>query len=152
MVTKQELHLYIAGLASDGRLTPETVLRDAKRKESPLHSSFEWDDKKAAHQHRLDTARELIRGVRLITTTETINLKSIVFVRDPRRAANDAGYVRACDLSRDAAASRAAVLVEFDRAVSAMQRARDVAGMVGQTALIDKLIETLLAGKAKIAA
>ena len=45
----------------DGILTPDAVVEDAAAKTSPLHSYFEWDNKKAAHAFRLDQARELIR-------------------------------------------------------------------------------------------
>lgn len=51
-----------------GELTPEDVLQDAKSKKSPLHSFFEWDDGEAAHQHRLQQARGLIRSVVAIYT------------------------------------------------------------------------------------
>lgn len=46
-----------------GELTPEDILEDAKHDNSPLHSFFEWDDSAAAHQHRLQQARGLIRSV-----------------------------------------------------------------------------------------
>lgn len=45
----------------DGILTPDAVVVDAQAKTSPLHPHFEWDNKAAAHQYRLDQARELIR-------------------------------------------------------------------------------------------
>lgn len=44
-------------------LTPDVVVQDARRRQSPLHGAFEWDDAAAAHQHRLETARSLIRSV-----------------------------------------------------------------------------------------
>lgn len=44
-----------------GTLRPVDVVSAAKSKSSPLHSYFEWDDGKAAHQHRLEQARLLIR-------------------------------------------------------------------------------------------
>jgi hypothetical protein len=47
----------------DGHLTPEAVLEDARSPRSPLHQFFEWDDSKAAEQHRLATARTLTRAV-----------------------------------------------------------------------------------------
>lgn len=46
-----------------GEITPEDVLEDAKNPNSPLHSFFEWSDSAAAHQHRLQQARGLIRSV-----------------------------------------------------------------------------------------
>lgn len=48
---------------SKGELTPEDVVKAARNKNSPLHSFFEWDDSKAAEQHRLQQARGLIRSV-----------------------------------------------------------------------------------------
>lgn len=47
----------------DGELTAESVLAEAKRKRSPIHDFFEWDDSEAALQYRLEQARRLIRRV-----------------------------------------------------------------------------------------
>lgn len=46
-----------------GELRPHDVLDDARKKSSPLHKNFEWDDTKAAEQHRLFQARYLIGSV-----------------------------------------------------------------------------------------
>lgn len=53
-----------------GEITPEDILEDAKHDNSPLHSFFEWNDSAAAHQHRLQQARGLIRSVVAIYTRE----------------------------------------------------------------------------------
>ena len=45
---------------NDGQLTPEAVVEDARRKNSPLHDHFCWDDKQAAAEHRLQQARHLL--------------------------------------------------------------------------------------------
>lgn len=52
--------------AKKGTLTPDLVLGDAKNIRSPLHEYFEWDDSKAAHQHRVEQARYLIRSVTVV--------------------------------------------------------------------------------------
>ncbi|MFQ3666657.1 MAG: hypothetical protein SNJ79_11630 [Sphingomonadaceae bacterium] len=50
-----------------GALNPEAVVVAAADPSSPLHDLFEWDDTAAAHQHRLNQARNLIRvAVRVI--------------------------------------------------------------------------------------
>jgi len=49
----------------DGVLTPEIVVAEASDKKHPLHSTFEWDTKKAAHQWRLQQAAMMIRSVRV---------------------------------------------------------------------------------------
>lgn len=51
--------------AHGGRLMPEKVLSAAQNKKSPLHSHFEWDDKLAAHAHRLEQARAIIRSIKV---------------------------------------------------------------------------------------
>ena len=50
---------------SEGELTPEAVIKAAKPKSSPMHRWFEWDNTKAASQHRLSQARKLIQIVRV---------------------------------------------------------------------------------------
>ncbi len=45
---------------NDGLLLPAHVVAAARPKTSPLHSRFEWNDGKAAQEHRLWQARQLI--------------------------------------------------------------------------------------------
>ena len=47
--------------SDDGTIKPEAVVAYAENPETALHSRFEWDQDKAAHQHRLWQAREIIR-------------------------------------------------------------------------------------------
>ena len=47
--------------ANGGLLRPVDVVREASRPDSPLHNHFTWDDSEAAHQWRLQQARQLIR-------------------------------------------------------------------------------------------
>lgn len=54
----KELHRLAT--AHDGLLMPEHVVAAAKPKSSPLHNRFEWNNTKAAEQHRLWQARQLI--------------------------------------------------------------------------------------------
>lgn len=44
-----------------GVLQPVAVVESARPSTSPLHSRFEWDNTKAAHEYRLAQARMLIR-------------------------------------------------------------------------------------------
>lgn len=47
------------------KLTPDLVIKEATDKKHPLHPAFEWDDKVAAHKHRLEQARKVIGCVML---------------------------------------------------------------------------------------
>lgn len=46
-----------------GALTPGAVVDAARSPRSVLHRHFEWDDQKAAEQHRLMQARDLIASI-----------------------------------------------------------------------------------------
>ena len=48
------------------RLTPADILKDAKRKRSPIHGAFEWDDAQAAVVHRLTQASYMLRSITVI--------------------------------------------------------------------------------------
>lgn len=50
-----------------GALTPDLVVREARKKTSPLHSCFEWDDSIAAEKYRKHEARNLTRSVLVVT-------------------------------------------------------------------------------------
>lgn len=50
-----------------GALHAENVVESARNPAHVLHPHFEWNDTKAAHLHRLATARQIIRIVRVET-------------------------------------------------------------------------------------
>jgi hypothetical protein len=49
-----------------GDVSAEDVLKDAKKKSSPLHDFFEWDDAKASRLYRLEQARMMVRSVEIV--------------------------------------------------------------------------------------
>lgn len=53
-----------------GKITPQLVLDDARKKASPLHDGFEWDDTVAAEQHRLNQARFILRQIVIVSEPE----------------------------------------------------------------------------------
>lgn len=62
-----------------GRLLPETVVEEARSKDSPLHDSFQWDDSAAAHQWRLVQARQIIRAA--VRYIEVPGANEITFIK-----------------------------------------------------------------------
>ena len=46
-------------------LTPIAVVNDAKSKDSPIHSYFDWNDKVAGAKHRIHQARLLMNSIRV---------------------------------------------------------------------------------------
>lgn len=126
---KREVEERLIELANDneGKLTAEMVVEEAKNKASPLHDEFTWDNLKAAHQHRLDQARQLIRAVKVKVRTRTFEIKAPHFVRDPSVGPDEQGYVAISAIKTDEDRARDAVVAEFARAAAALQRARAVA-------------------------
>lgn len=51
---------------ANGEITPRLIVEDARPSGSVLHKYFEWNDTKAAEQHRLSQARQLVRSVRIV--------------------------------------------------------------------------------------
>lgn len=56
---------------NNGKLDPEAVVSFAKNPKTALHNRFEWDNTEAAHQWRLQQARQIIRvSVYVVETTQ----------------------------------------------------------------------------------
>jgi hypothetical protein len=63
-----------------GKLTPEIVLKSAKKKSDALHTCFEWNDSVAANKFRREQARLIIRGVQVIKLHKNEEIKVGAFV------------------------------------------------------------------------
>lgn len=48
---------------AEGKLTANVLVDHAADPDSPLHDRFEWDDTVAAHEYRLEQARNMIRRI-----------------------------------------------------------------------------------------
>jgi hypothetical protein len=46
-----------------GALTPPAIVKESRPEKAVLHHRFTWDDSKAAHQHRLWEARQIVQVV-----------------------------------------------------------------------------------------
>tara|TARA_Y100000114_G_C11674070_1_gene285262 strand:- start:199 stop:759 length:561 start_codon:yes stop_codon:yes gene_type:complete len=63
-----------------GEITPQLVLKEARHKDSVIHQDFEWNDDKAATLYRLDTARRIIRNLRVVSEGEVTDEPVFVHV------------------------------------------------------------------------
>ncbi len=62
-----------------GKLTPERVIEDAKPKDSIFHNYFQWDNKKASDEWRLQQARNLINHIVEVVVIEGVQSKQRSF-------------------------------------------------------------------------
>lgn len=51
----------------NGVCRPDDLVEVATPPDSEMHPLFNWDDAAAAHQHRLDQARRVIRSIRVVS-------------------------------------------------------------------------------------
>lgn len=65
--------------------TPEELLAVARKRSSPLHRLFEWNDHRAAHQHRLVQARIMVNSLQVdIMTPKGKTATVVAFIRSSR--------------------------------------------------------------------
>jgi len=126
-----------------GKITPQQVLDAARDEDSPLHPFFEWDDDEAAEKWRLMQARTLIKSVKVEIQTTTTKIKAVAFVRDPSKDSDDSGYVSVKSVKSDKDAQREILITEFDRARSALKRARKLAMVFDLLDEMDTFIDQL---------
>jgi hypothetical protein len=127
-----------------GRLTPDQVIAAARDKNSPLHSHFTWNMRKAHRERLIEQARELIAMVKVEVTTTYFSAMAPAYVRDPRSGPKEQGYISIARLRNDADAAREAVVTEFARAASALARAKHVAMALGLSDHIEEVRQQIL--------
>lgn len=130
--------------ANDGRLTPAAVVADAKDPSSPLHDCFQWDVDKAAYQHWLEQARDLITSVRITVRTETTKVSAVYYVRDPSSDPSQQGYVSVTKLRSDTDLARDALVNEFSRVADHLRRARALAAALEAADEVDALLQSVV--------
>lgn len=152
---QQSVHDHLIRMHQQhGTLTPELVVEDAKRQDSPLHELFEWDQQKAAQAHWHEVARQLIRNVRVVITNDERVLRAPYFVRDPSLPSHQQGYTTVEKLRSEPDMAREAVAEECSRAAAAFRRAQEVAMAVGVASDVQRLLleTTALGQRVKAAA
>jgi hypothetical protein len=149
MISKEKAS-YIRSLGTrDGHIEPTAVVEAARDPKSPIHHEFEWDVSAAAQEHWLDTARTLIRFVRLEVTIESERIVAPYYVVDPDRPSRSKRYVALTRAARDREIAERVLLDELDRVAAALKRAHDVAAVLGLTAKLEELLDDVLALKSK---
>jgi len=119
-------------------LRASDVVEHARDKTSPLHGEFEWDNKKAGHEYRLQQARTLIRAV--VVTAPGADGKPVVIDRlihvppvqaeQPTPTSREGVYVRLSEIVTNQdkfARALMALVAAVNRAKAAAQEVQDAA-------------------------
>jgi hypothetical protein len=122
--------------ANGGVLQPDAVVAFAKNPKTALHDAFCWDDTEAAHQWRLQQARQLIRITITYEADARTDVKAYVALRSERY--EDGGY-RYMPLLMKTASGREEVLETalweleaFEKKYSQLKELADVFAAIGR--------------------
>jgi hypothetical protein len=140
LTKEQQQYVKELSLANGGVITPDLIIKDAKRKKSPLHECFNWDVNKAAMEHWLGVARNIISSVQVTVTEHTVVFPTPAYVEDPDKPKGTQGYVSTITLRSNKDKARRALIRELERAEAFMQRAYNVAAAVGLSNEIEALL------------
>lgn len=115
---------HIRGLYErHGELTATLVVDEARPKTAPLHPFFEWDDKVAAAEHRLEQARAMIRRVTFVVEPQSAEelperkVREFQVVTDTTTGAPRPVYRRVTDFSAE---ERLEVQERMKRAIASL--------------------------------
>lgn len=119
-----------------GKITADIVIADAKNESSPLHGQFEWDTDKAAMEAWRETARRIIRSVKIQVVTESktftaTGYRPSEFVRNPSAGSNQQSYVRVAEIKSDHDRALSALMYEIERINGSLVRARSLCEELG---------------------
>lgn len=97
---REEIEL-IRGQSDDGAVNPADVVAFAKNPKTALHAEFIWDDSKAAIEHRLWQARQIIRVCVYYEPAVEQKIRAYISLPDDR-GTDRPGYRRTTDIVHNA--------------------------------------------------
>jgi hypothetical protein len=149
MLSKEKQAAIRALTSADGHVEPDDVWQAGRDPSHALHDEFRWDINEAAQEHWRDTARSLIRFVRLEVTVENVSYISPLYVVDPARPPRSQRYVELDRVARDREMAERCMLDELDRITNAIRRAQSVAHVLGLSARLDAMLADVMSLKTR---
>ena len=143
---REYVEQFLRQAEEEGRLTPEYLVEQARDPSHILHEEFTWEDREAAHQHRMMQARQIIRGVRYKVTIREVVLRPRAYVHDPDLPADEQGYISVARISGDSERAQRAFEREVERVRSAALRGVELGQALGisQTEVLARLQQAVL--------
>ena len=130
---------FVRGLeTADGYIDPDDVVAAARAKTSPIHDEFNWNTDEAAREHWRETARRLIRFVRLETEIQNVTVIAPMYVKDPLPQSRK--YVEITRANADREIAERVMVDELDRIASAIRRAQNVAAVLGLSGRLEAML------------
>lgn len=123
-VKAQEIGSAIDSLKAErgGKITAEDVLNAARDEGSPLHSCFEWNERKAAHEYRLVQARTLLRSIEIVEGDDRPAVRAYIVIRE----GGEDTYQGTADVMKDAGKREQVLLRAYTELLSWRDRYADL--------------------------
>jgi len=123
---------FIQSLADEnGHIEPSTVIAAARPPGSVIHDDFEWDLERAALNDWTETARRLIRFVKLQVIIERETVVAPLYVSDPVRPSKSKRFVDLTVAAQQTDIAQQILMDELDRIVAQIRRAQEIAKVLG---------------------
>lgn len=131
----------------NGQVMPADVVAAARSKRNPLHAVFEWDDSKAAEQHRISQARHMLRSIVVVYKDES-GEKPPVRAFNVQRIESDSGkpvkvYRSTDDILADPEARMQFLKRALDELIALRKRYRDLQELSIIFRSIDDVLESV---------
>lgn len=140
---RKAIREVLAQLDKENRLTPDEVISEGQKPDSPLHSEFTWDVAEAARITWVNQARALISS---FTVTRIVNHREYnvqEFVEHPTKPEREQGYVSIDKIKSNRMMAREFIERELTMASAYVSRTRDYATILGLTDRVDSVTRDL---------
>jgi len=126
-------------------VNPKDVLKDAADRKSPYHSFFEWNDTKAAYEHRLWQARQLLGRIKILYHDQMGNEVSVreyvrLELQQPASHTVRGGYVPRVRAMSNAGLTKQCEEQAIQEQLTWKQRWIGFRAMEAQTHLVDAIV------------
>lgn len=130
-------------MAERDELSPENVVKAARSPNCVFHDYFEWDNSKAAHQHRLYQARKFISQFEITLIVNRTEVCVQEFVENHSKKPTRQGYIPIQKLQTKAEMARDFMLHELKIAKTYVDKTFAYAKVLGLHKDIKSLSERL---------
>jgi hypothetical protein len=135
---------YLRGLADTaGHIDPRRVVDEAKNPANPLFDEFDWDVEAAAEAHWLETARSLIRFVKLEVTIQRQTVVAPYYIVDPLRPPRSRRYLELSRAAHDITIAQQVMTSELERIASQIRRAQEICRVLGMSDELEALLSDI---------
>lgn len=143
MISADKADLIRSLADPDGYIEPSAVITEARSPRSLLHEDFNWNVQEAAEAHWLETARRLIRFVKLHITIQHREISCVHYVVDPERPPKSKRFIDLTIAAQHRNMAQQILLDEMERITAAVRRAQQVAMVLGLSAQLDALLQDI---------